>query len=488
MANHGESSHRPQQRWRRVVAALTAVGLVALGLTGGPAGTVAAEAVGTAPANARLAEALLAAVNQQAFDEVLDTAPPASAAARKLYAAGAEKYELTPDQVARTASSRSAAAAPIHQTPNVDATVIALSRLGTPIAAANVLLSPQHPHGKIIPLDANLSTDQVRWRAWSDSTWDTNGGQGTVDALPGRENAPIDFMAPYPASVLKLMVGYGVLRLVDRGVISLDDEYAFDRTGAPNNACGPNVTKKISTFFDEMQTISKNESTCAMIKLLHDHDAVAPLNQHFADLGLPMLQLNGTRTVDGGGWGNVRMNALDTAKLLMIINGGAGRLWTAPDGTPVRPSLLSPASRRYYLKVLGEQGLNQVLSTTNWCGRGYPAAGLPQKISDRWIDPATGKVSVAGREYGQDVRPCQEAAEVTFVHKTGYIDTSGQDAGIVRNLPGAEDRHYIVAIHSNLGSRYIDAHRPADPPGIYPVQYTEKYALFGKAVDDIFTR
>lgn len=462
---------------------MVAAGVIVAMITAGLTGSASAGTRETLQNNQRLATALLSAVQQQNFKDVLDTAPPESAAARKLYAAGAEKYDGP-----TAAAPRTEVAVPIHQTPNVDVTVIELSRVGTPVAAANVLLSPQHPGGVIVPLDANLSTEQVRWRTWSDSTWDTNGGQGTVDAMPGRDDAPLDFMSPYPASVLKLMVGYGVLRLVDSAAVDLDDDYAYDRTGAPNQACGPNVTKKIATFFDEMLTVSSNESTCAMIKLLHEHDAVAPLNQHFADLGLPMLQLNGTRTVDGGGWGNVRMNALDTAKLLMIINGGAGRLWTAPDGTPVRPDLLSPASRDHYLDVLGQQALNQVLSTTNWCGRDYPAAGLPQLISDRWIDPATGKVTAPGRDYGQDVRPCQETAEVTFQHKTGYIDTSGQDAGIVRNLPGAEERHYIVAIHSNLGNRYIDVDRPADPPGIYPVQYTEKYGLLGKAVDDIFAR
>ena len=41
------------------------------------------------------------------------------------------------------------------------------------------------------------------------------------------------------------MVGFGVLQLVDRGVIGLDDNFAYDRTGAPNRACGDNVTKPI---------------------------------------------------------------------------------------------------------------------------------------------------------------------------------------------------------------------------------------------------
>jgi hypothetical protein len=201
-----------------------------------------------------------------------------------------------------------------------------------------------------------------------------------------------------------------------------------------------------------------------------------------------MLQLVGTRTVDGGGWGHTQMNSLDTAKLLLILNGGPGLMWIGANGKPVTKALLSKSSRQFFLSELGQQGLNQVLSTTNWCGRGYPAAGLPQKISDRWIDPATGKVTVDGRVYGQDVRPCQQSAQVTFLHKTGFVDTSGQDAGIVRNLPGAKGRYYIVAIHSNLGNRYIDVNRPADPPGIYPVQYTEKYGLFGKAADDIFVK
>lgn len=480
------NSSRWGRRWRKAVAFAAVIGLTIVGLAG--SATAQVESERTAARGARLAARLLEVVQQQNFKDVLDTAPPGSSAARKLYAAESEKYEVAsgPVLTRRRAAEAAADAAPIHQTPNVDATVIELSRAGTPLAAANVLLSPQHPDGVIVPLDADLSTDQVRWRAWSDSIWDDNQGQGVVDLVPGRERAPIDFMSPYPASVLKLMVGYGVLRLVDSGEVGLDDDYAYDRTGAPNNACGPNVTKKISTFFDEMLTVSSNEATCAMIKLLHEHDAVSRLNQHFAEIGLPMLQLNGTRTVDGGGWGSVRMNALDTAKLLLIINGGPGRLWSAPDGTRVRASLLSAGSRRHFRTALGEQALNQVLSTTNYCGRGYPAAGLPQRISERWIDPETGMIKIPGREYGQDVRPCQKSAEVTFEHKTGYVDTSGQDAGIVHSLPGADDRHYIVAIHSNLGNRYIDVHRPADPPGIYPVQYTEKYALFGKAVDDLF--
>ncbi|MGH3741258.1 MAG: serine hydrolase [Micromonosporaceae bacterium] len=372
----------------------------------------------------------------------------------------------------------------IHQMPNLDVTVIRLSDDGAPAGAADVLLSPHYPDGKVVPLDENLSTDQVRWRFWSDSEWDHNGGQGTVDVAPGHEDAPIDFMSPYPASVIKLMVGYGVLRLVDQGEISLDETYAFQPTGT-NPMCAGDAKKPIRTFFDEMITVSRNQSTCALVKLLHDHGAVDALNQHFVDLGLQMLRLVGTDPANGGAWGGANMNALDTAKLLLVVNGGAGTLWNAPNGDPVTRDVLSDSSREFFLTKLGEQGLNQMLSTTNWCGRDYPAPGIPQLTPERWIDPDDGAMTVDGRVYGRDVRPCQKGAEVTYAHKTGFVDTSGNDAGIVKSLPGRTKRNYIVVVHSNLGDRYIDPHRPADPPGVYPVVYTEKHGKLGLAIDTI---
>jgi hypothetical protein len=474
------------RRWR-VISGLTAGVLIVGGFAVQQAEAGEPAEKSTNWRSLRLSIELRQAIRNQSFEEVLDKAPPGTAAAARIAAIQDDRYERTTGQQRFTAQA-AAAAAKIHQTPNVDATVIELDSRGRTLAAANVLLSPQYPDGKVVPLDRNLATDKVRWRKWDDAGWDTNHGQGTVDAVPGRENAPIDFMSPYPASVLKLMVGYGILRLVDQGVITLDEQYAYDRTGAPNTACGLNVTKPIRQFFDEMQTVSRNESTCALIKLLHQKGAMNALNQHFQDIGLPMLQLIGTRTVDGGGWGQTQMNALDTAKLLLIVNGGPGTLWRAPDGTRVTKDLLSDSSREFYLKTLEEQGLNQVLSTTNWCGRAYPAKGIPQRTAERWINPADGTMTVAHRVYGQDVRPCNESAEVRYLHKTGLVDTSGNDAGIVHNLPGKAGRHYIVAVHANLGDRYTDPNRPADPPGIFPVAYTEKYATLGLAIDKLVTR
>jgi len=370
--------------------------------------------------------------------------------------------------------------------PNVDTTVIELDAAGQPLAAATVLLSARYRDGLVIPLDQNLGTDAVRWRRWDDGAWNSRAGQGTDDVVPGRESAPVDFMAPYPASVFKLMVAFGVLRLADLGRVDLDAPFAYTPAGDPSPICEGPRTATVSKFLDEMITVSSNPSACAMVRLLHDRNAITELNGTFGALGLPTLQLRGTDPQTGGNWTNaITMSSLDTAKLLLLVNGGPGILWRAPNGEPVTRDVLRPESRRFFLRTLREQGLNQVLSTTNWCDRPYPAKGIPQTTPVRWIDPTDGTVRLPEHRYGQDVRPCNDAAEVTFAHKTGLAETSGGDAGIVRSLPGKPWRSYIVVIQSNLGSRFVDPARPEDAPGVDPVEYSEKFSELGRAVDEL---
>ncbi|MFD1149581.1 serine hydrolase [Saccharothrix hoggarensis] len=430
--------------------------------------------------SARLAEALRQAVVAQDFKDVLDLTPPDQVAASK--AGAPEKYDSVAGEPERRLSA--AAARPLHQMPNLDLTVIELGRYGTPLGMADVLLSPQYPNGVVVPLDRRtLSTDQVRYRWWDDTEWDVNGGRGTRDVLAGRENAPIDFSSPYPASVLKLMVGFGVLRLADQGRINLDSVYDY-RPVTINPACGGASSRVVRRHFDDMITKSQNESTCALIKLLHDLRAWDEVNRTFVELGLPTLMVTGTNPDNGGRWIGSNMSSIDTAKLLLLVNGGHGTLWTTPAGRAVTRHVLSDASRAQFLKSLYDQGHNEMLSTTNWCGRGYPVQGIRQVTPPRWVKP-DGTMTVGAAVYDRDVRPCDAVAEVRFGHKTGWVDTTGSDAGIVRSLPGKEPRNYIVVAFSNLGTDYVDTYRPADPPGVFPVLYTEKYAKLGAAVDRI---
>jgi len=401
-----------------------------------------------------LASQLRAALNHQRFDELIDTEPPGGGEPRV-----------------------------VAYMPNVDLAVIELDEQGRPREAANVLLSTHYPQGVVVPIDENMSTTAVRWRRWNVDEWN-EGLAGSEDILPGRESAPLEYMTARPASVLKLMVGFGVLRLVDRGVIGLDDMLVY----APaDTSCGTPGSNTIRTWFDLMITVSDNRATCALIKMLHDLGEMDALNATFRELGLSMLQLTGTNPTTGGVFIHSVMSALDTARLLLIINGSPGTLWHAPDGRPVTADVLSGSSRRFFYRLLAEQGLNIALSTVNWGERQYPAAGIPQRVPERWINPVDGTVTVAGRVFGQDVRPCNAKAEVVFAHKTGWTNVSGGDAGIVTSLPGAPRRHYIVAMLSILGKRFVDPNRPPDPPGVYPVGFTERLALLGREIDSIMT-
>ncbi|MFI9006758.1 serine hydrolase [Actinosynnema sp. NPDC053489] len=460
---------------------LTATALTATAALAGAMTTVStAQAVGE-DVSARLAESLRQAVVAQDFRDVLDLTPPELVAASR--AGAPEKYDAVPAGEVATRLAP-AEARPLHQTPNLDLAVIELDRFGRPSAMADVLLSPQYPDGVVVPLDLHeLSTEQVRYRWWDDDEWDLNGGRGTRDVLAGREGAPLDFSSPYPASVLKLMVGFGVLRLADQGRVDLDAVYDY-RPVTQSPACGGPSSRVIRAHFDDMITKSQNESTCALIKMIHDLGAWDEVNRTFAELGLPTLMVTGTNPENGGRWIGSNMSGIDTAKLLLLVNGGSGTLWTTDAGRPVTRDVLSTASRVQFVKSLARQGHNEMLSTTNHCGRDYPVQGIRQQTPSRWIQP-DGTVTVGSAVYDSDVRPCDAVAEVTFAHKTGWVDTTGSDAGIVNSLPGAARRSYVVVAFGNLGTDYVDTYRPADRPGVFPVLYTEKYAKLGAAVDRI---
>ena len=124
-------------------------------------------------------------------------------------------------------------------------------------------MSPQYPHGVVVPVDGNHHTTAVRWRQWEDDGWYTNRGQGTIDVVPGRDTAPLDFMLPYPASVLKLMVNFGVLRLVDQGVVRLDDTYDYQPTTL-SSLCGGPSSNTVRGYIDASLTFSSNAASCAI--------------------------------------------------------------------------------------------------------------------------------------------------------------------------------------------------------------------------------
>lgn len=366
--------------------------------------------------------------------------------------------------------------------PAIDTAVIQLDKTGRPVAAANVLLNDKYPHGKAVPVDGNFAAKGVHWQHWT-GDW----GESTrVDTVSGG-SADISFTSPYPASILKLVVGFGVMRLVDSGEVSLDERYTYRPAFSTSFCGGGGDTARIREWFDKMITVSDNRATCAMIRLLQIHDAVDDTNQTFRRLGLTTMQLDGTEPGTGRLWREITMTSLDTARMLMIVNGSPGKLWTAPDGKPVvADEVLGKQAREFFYQKLSEQGLNQMISTPNYCGREYPAQGIPHRVHERWIDKDDGTVSVNGRYYGEDVRPCNATAEVTFAHKTGLVADAAGDAGIVRSLPGKAERNYIVVVFTNLGQAGDPNSRSRS--GTYGPPVTERLAMLGAAIDKLVTK
>lgn len=428
-----------------------------------------------------LETAVLSAVRDAGFAEVFDFGP-------------ANEDRSVPPGSARK----------IGGTPNVDVAVIQFDRRGAMVACVNVLLSRDYPDGRVVPVDSNTCAAAVRFRRWDIDRW--NGGtfdsetgrqltqKGWVDnppmtdaddIVPGRTNATLEFMAPYPASLFKVMVAFHIMRMVDGGILTLETPITYT---VPDQK---EETHPLRDWMDPMITWSDNRATRALLQMLHRRDHIKLLNREFRDLGLDTLQINGTRAIDGYGWapGQIHMTALDTARLFWLIDGAPGELWHDAEGKPVTANFLSDSSRKYLKQLLGDQGLNEALSTSNLPGMKNVSPGIPSKVASRWIDPTNGTVTTAGVNFGVDVRESNAQAEVAFAHKSGLTYNYGSDAGIVTSLPGKPFRHYIIAILANLGYRYVDeafADRTQSPSAdpVSPISYTQRIPGLGRAIDD----
>ncbi|MEV0406438.1 hypothetical protein, partial [Actinoallomurus sp. NPDC050550] len=170
--------------WGRSLVGFVAVGAL-MGSACSPAQPVKSTSADTSAKS--IATTLQQTMDGLKFQEVLDTAPvTTSAQARTLKAHSVDKDAQTPKQRARLLAAADDAK-PISQQPQVDATVIELDKHNRPVSSGTVLMSPQYPHGKVVSVDKNFHTSDVRWRQWDDSGWYTNHAQGTIDVVPGRE-------------------------------------------------------------------------------------------------------------------------------------------------------------------------------------------------------------------------------------------------------------------------------------------------------------
>ena len=323
------------------------------------------------------------------------TDPPSQALAQALLQAVTElDFGATPDELR--------GGAPVQHFPSIDLAVIAFPEGAAPVWA-NVLFSREHPQGLVAEIDTragpvqnirfdadlqNPKGDSIAWLPdadWRQLPFQTLHGAGTR------------MVAPYPASLLKLMVAVGVGLAIDWQLIR----------GWP-------------AALEPMIVLSDNDATTELVALLHQVKLMDTLNARFASLRLPTLQLNDTRpdggwrNADGSGVGHIHMTAWDSARLLWLLDAQAPPPPWLPPGT----QLLQPATRDHLRGVLQRQQLDQVLSSGGL--RGVPGwvGGLPDAP--------------------------------VFAHKTGATQNYIADAGILREARC----HGIVALQANLGQRY----------------------------------
>lgn len=333
-----------------------------------------------------------------------------------------QRFELTADSMQ--------GGAPVGVHPSIDLAVAGFPVNGAPVYA-NVLFSREHPQGLVADIAA--AAGPVRNIRFVADQQDAEGN--SIAWLPGSDwqqmhwlpltgDCGEQFVAPYPASLLKLMVLVGVARLVDA-----------DRSAWTQPLHYLSQTRPVGDWAFDMMTISCNTATSALVAHLHAVGALAAdhneLHDLFESLGLYGLRL--ANTAADGGWGNaagagvgqLQMTAWDSLRLLWLIDDQAPpALWLPAD----RPPLLG-ASHAHVMHCLREQRLHEILSSS--------------AITDMpgWVSGI----------------PCGPDGDVSFAHKTGNTDNYSANAGIVHGIAPAQ-RHYLIAMTSNLGRRYA-------PPG-----------------------
>jgi hypothetical protein len=309
------------------------------------------------------------------------------------------------------------AGAAVRHFPSIDLAVVVFAPPGStrlPVWA-NVLFSREHPDGVVAQIGSNAGALQglrfdadQRDQGGNSIAWATDSDWTRMRwrRLAGSTSAPLRFVAPYPASLLKLMVAVGVGLAVDEGLCAWP------------------------AALEPMIVVSDNDATTACVALLHRLRRVASLNARFAALNLPTLQLNGTQpnggwmNGDGAGVGQIHMTAWDTARLLWLLDADAPTApWLPPTSTT--PPLLQAATRDHLRAVLARQELDEILSSG------------ALKAVPGWV------------QGGPDAP--------AFAHKTGTTENYASDAGIVQTVTGSDGLpacHYTVAVLTSLGSRY----------------------------------
>lgn len=349
--------------------------------------------------------------------------------------------------------------------PTLDLAVVAFPQNAAPVWA-NVLVTRGHHEGVVARIGPQATavedirylvdpTDaQRRSVAWQPGA-DWTRLQGLAK-LHGQ--GPFESIAPYPASLIKVMVAVGVGLLVDQGRARWEEPWRWDGR-----------ERSVLRWADGMITESRNEHTSALVALLHARGLIQTdgqgqevrngLHEAFSRLGLPTLRLARTRpdggwlNRDGAGVGHLQMTAWDTVRLMWLLLPPVMADCPLPPWLEAtEPPLLQPTTAAVFWQLMDDQALHHALSSDIAVGLPGWRAGIPARVPDRWVG-TDGRVRAADQQWPGDVRPLQARASVRFAHKTGTTENYLSDAGWVRSHE-VGGRRYLVALLSTLGSRH----------------------------------
>ena len=249
----------------------------------------------------------------------------------------------------------------------------------------------------------SLETD---FRAWDLARWEDATTHQFLDdpypdgsaLVPGVSGQP--FMSPYPASTFKLLVAVQVLRQVDAGRLWLTEQTVNLAPARRESRAKPSTQgaePTVAEALDAMITSSDNSATCLLLQQLHVLHQLEPgsneLNRTFASWVWPRCRSTAPtrQPVPGGGWAVSTWPPWTPLVCCCSCKAAACRFANTAGWGP--SELLTTPSRQRLLSLLEQQGFHDVLSTTNWCGRSYPGAGIPARVPARWIG-ADGTVTV----------------------------------------------------------------------------------------------
>lgn len=364
-----------------------------------------------------------------------------------------QRFEATPDR------ARGGAAVGAH--PSIDLAVAAFPAGGEPVCA-NVLFSREHPQGLVAQFDgpagavANIRFESDLRDARGESPlWQPGADWAALQPPHWFGQGAARFIAPYPASLVKLMVLVGVARLVDQGRTAWHEAVAHDGR-----------SRAVADWAMDMTAISCNTATDALVAHLHACGAIEQhggtevrneLHEAFARHGLPGLRLAGTtprggwRNADGAGVGQLQMTAWDALRLAWLIDPDAPPPPWLPAGTP----RLLAGSAAHVRHCLGEQALHEILSSAALAALPGWQAGIPARLPTGWLDrlDATHAAELGGHPADAARQARSGAGEVRFAHKTGTTDNYASDAGWLRGVAPFK-RHYLIAVTTTLGRRF----------------------------------